>query len=562
MPALTSIARIALALAFCAVVAGGADRPLRAEVDPLAQVTRLNRQALDAVQKREFEKARELLKRALDLCHAAGLDRHPLAARTHVHMGVVIIEGFKIRPLGIQQFKRALEIAPDIAVTAQLSTPEIDDAFAEAKGDGAMAPSDAPPTGGETAAGDEAEPAVPAAKTPTTTPTTTSTVTPTAADAQERPRPARAVAAPPPSPAPEPVPPSTAAPQPSGGGILYHTVSDARQGRSIRITVNVDEALQFHRLVLAYRASGGSGFLGREMDPASDGAYSAEIPERATAGASVAYYIEAQNDDGQPVASRGSETRPLVIQLGEMAARGAGDGARSAASGSAAAPARGDAAARQRRGNGRGDDDDGGDDDDDNDDGGAGGDLGAGRWFAGLLVGSGIGYASGDGELNADTAVSGRVSAALLGHVAPELGYWLRRDLLLSAQARIQIVTGPTEIDANGRTYRPELFALALFAKLSWLFGAGHLHPFLSGGAGGGQIRHVVTLAALHDCGAARDQTCVDTVVAGPLLAELGGGLMYSLGSGVALVASTNVQAAGPRLSFNVDVNAGVGFSF
>jgi hypothetical protein len=550
MPALTSIARFALALALCEIAATGAARPLRAETDSLAQVTRLNRQALDAVHKREFEKARELLKRALDLCHVAGLDGHPLAARTHIHMGVVIIEGFKIRPLGIQQFKRALEIAPDIAVTPQLSTPEIDDAFAEARGDGGAAQPDATTADVEAAVAGDAAPS-PSPRAPA----------PPAAD--ERPRPAREVAAPPPPLTPSPSP-SAAPPAPAAspaGGILYHTVSDARQGRAIRITVNVDEALQLHRLVLAYRARGSSEFLGREMDPAGEGAYSAEIPERATAGASVAYYIEAQNDDGQPVASRGSETRPLVIQLGAPAAGGAqgGDGVRADAPATAAAAARADAAARKRRGPGRGDDDDA---DDDDDGGGDGIDLGAGRWFAGLLVGSGVGYASGDGELNADTAVSGRLSGALLGHVAPELGYWLRRDLLLSAQARIQIVTGPTEIDANGRSYRPELFALAMFAKLSWLFGAGRLHPFLSGGAGGGQIRHVVTLAALRDCGAGHDRTCVDTVVAGPLLAELGGGLMYSVGAGVALVASTNVQAAAPRPSFNVDLNGGVAFSF
>ena len=51
------------------------------------------------------------------------------------------------------------------------------------------------------------------------------------------------------------------------------------------------------------------------MDPVGPGSYSAEIPDRATTGSSVAYYIEAQDDDGQPVANRGTEERPLVIQL-------------------------------------------------------------------------------------------------------------------------------------------------------------------------------------------------------------------------------------------------------
>ena len=35
----------------------------------------------------------------------------------------------------------------------------------------------------------------------------------------------------------------------------------------------------------------------------------------ATTGASVSYYMEAQDDEGQPVASRGTEERPLVISF-------------------------------------------------------------------------------------------------------------------------------------------------------------------------------------------------------------------------------------------------------
>src|SRR5580765_3913933 len=78
--------------------------------DAIEKVTQLNRDALAAVDKREFEKARELLKRALDMCQTAGLEQHPVAARTHIHMGVVIIQGFKNPELGKKQFAMALAI--------------------------------------------------------------------------------------------------------------------------------------------------------------------------------------------------------------------------------------------------------------------------------------------------------------------------------------------------------------------------------------------------------------------------------------------------------------------
>ena len=49
--------------------------------------------------------------------------------------------------------------------------------------------------------------------------------------------------------------------------------------------------------------------------------------------------------------------------------------------------------------------------------------TGLGTFFFALQVGSGFGYVSGNGEVNADMHVPGTVSGALLAHVAPEFGY-------------------------------------------------------------------------------------------------------------------------------------------
>jgi hypothetical protein len=329
--------------------------------DPVARVTQMNREALAAVDKREFEKAREILKRALELCESAGLDEHPIAARTHVHMGVVILEGFKNRELGLKQFTRALAIDPEIAVTPSLATPELVAAFEEARSRAAGIDG-APP-----------ESAAPAA------------------------------------PRPEP------APERDGGDLMA------------------------------------SGAPPEEEPP---------------------------------------------------------------------------------------------------------------RWFASPLVGGGVGTVSGHGELNADTPVPGSVSAALLGQLSPEIGVWATPHLMLSGQARVQVVTGPTEIDADGRVYSPERWALALFGKASWFFGDGAVRPFVSGALGGGQIRHVVTFDALRDCGPARNQTSVDTVAAGPALAQMGGGLMVTIAGELAFLAGANLQLAAPQFTANLDLNAGLAFAF
>jgi hypothetical protein len=98
----------------------------------VAKVTNLNKKALDAYAQQDYDGARDLLKQALEVCQSAGLDQHPITARTHIHFGVVAIVGFKQREVGLKQFRKALEIEPDIKLTKSLVTPELQDAFEEA----------------------------------------------------------------------------------------------------------------------------------------------------------------------------------------------------------------------------------------------------------------------------------------------------------------------------------------------------------------------------------------------------------------------------------------------
>src|SRR4029079_10533345 len=96
------------------------------------KVTQLNKKALDAYQNQDYEAARALLQEALELCASAGLVKHPIRARTHIHFGVVAIVGFKQREGGLKQFRKALEVQPDIKLTKSLANPELQDAFEEA----------------------------------------------------------------------------------------------------------------------------------------------------------------------------------------------------------------------------------------------------------------------------------------------------------------------------------------------------------------------------------------------------------------------------------------------
>lgn len=121
----------------------------------VAKVTNLNRKALEAFGKQDFEGAKELLRQALDICSSAGLDQHPIAARTHIHFGVIAIAGFKQHDVGIKHFRKAIEIEPDIKLTKSLVTPELQDAFEEAvlAGNGSAGGEAAPAAGGDENAG-------------------------------------------------------------------------------------------------------------------------------------------------------------------------------------------------------------------------------------------------------------------------------------------------------------------------------------------------------------------------------------------------------------------------
>src|SRR4051812_4480778 len=141
--------------------------------DPAAlqKVTDLNKKAVDAYENLDMEEASKYLRQALELCAAEGLNNHKAKARTHIHLGIVMVAGLKQRDRGIQQFKRALEIDPTIKPTKSLVNPDIQAAFEEAAkdmgpavaaGDTGPKPADAPKVAEPAAT--PAEPAAPHGK--------------------------------------------------------------------------------------------------------------------------------------------------------------------------------------------------------------------------------------------------------------------------------------------------------------------------------------------------------------------------------------------------------------
>ena len=112
------------------------ERPARAasaeENAAIGKIALLNRQAIEEYRKLNFDEAQRLLDQALDLAASAGLTQHPIRARTYVTLGVVSAGGLKRRDVAVRLFRKALQIQPEVMLSPELATPDVQAAFDEA----------------------------------------------------------------------------------------------------------------------------------------------------------------------------------------------------------------------------------------------------------------------------------------------------------------------------------------------------------------------------------------------------------------------------------------------
>jgi hypothetical protein len=488
---------LALWAAILSVSLGMSASPRAQTPEALAKVRDLNKRAVDAYENLDLEEARKALMQALELCATEGLNRHTLKAQTHVNLAVVLVGGLKQREAAIKQFQRALEIDPAIKVPKRLSNPEIQSSFETAVREmGNVGPN-------------------PPASTPE----------------------APAVATRPPA-AQEP-----AAPAASGEAIVHRVVASGRTGMAVPVTARVSPSLTFERLVLAYRPEGATDFLARDMERDEGGDYVARIPEPATHGESVSYYVEARARNGQAVASSGTSEEPHTVRL-------TSDGPEPVAEVDGAAepseePGRPGAAPRV--------------------------------WLS-LGIGGGGGWAKGTPEVNRNyqDATTRQVRAlewknvapARLMHFSPELGFFVSPKLLLSVQGRLQVTTGATEVRHDSckpsGVCEPASGAVAVLGKATWILRDREaLRPFISLGAGGGYIRYLVNMKDMPlppDCGPMRNQVCIDTVAGGGFLVGPAAGFIYDLSKAFSVTAALNTLVGLPDTAFNLDLNLGIAY--
>ena len=87
------------------------------------KIVQMNKRALDDYDTLEWDSAKRTLLEALVAGKKAGLDNHPVMARTYVHLGCVYVTGVKDRQKGVQSFIRALEIDPSVRIERTMTDP-------------------------------------------------------------------------------------------------------------------------------------------------------------------------------------------------------------------------------------------------------------------------------------------------------------------------------------------------------------------------------------------------------------------------------------------------------
>jgi eukaryotic-like serine/threonine-protein kinase len=98
----------------------------------LARIGSLSDRGLEQYRRGNLDGARRLLSEALLQCSSAGFDHHPVKAITHARLGLVLVGGYKQPQLGVEQFRKALRIDPNVPLSRRDLKPEVTAAFREA----------------------------------------------------------------------------------------------------------------------------------------------------------------------------------------------------------------------------------------------------------------------------------------------------------------------------------------------------------------------------------------------------------------------------------------------
>jgi hypothetical protein len=493
------ISVLGCALALSSASAADGDPPA------VARLIQMNRRALEAYDKQDWRSAKSHLWQAIAEGKKAGIETHPIVARTYLHLGAVYLTGLDDRESALQFFGRALRIDPTIRVASAMETTEIAGAFMEAQTAATRTRPAAEPRRADSPASKSAG----------------------VETRREDDAPAPALA--------------------SGVALDCPNADEVVRDQVATIRCAVATGLKVGSVVLFFRVPGQGAFTAVDMKMTAKGWYVGQISRDVTGGKSVQFYVEGRDQNGKAIVANGRSGSPNLMLVREA---GEAETAAATATAAVAATPPADATAdreenpldaapgavvhRANREPSRSPND-------------------ARKWWLGLGVGSGFGYAKGDGlEIRKDlqSQFGSGVGWAGLGQLSPEIGLHLSPDLAVALQGRNQWIP---QSGAGSRGYATSANAALLRLLFFSRPGALRFHggPIL----GYGTFRFVFT----PDPSATGVK---DTVKGGSFVAGAGGGLSYQLTHTLALMVESNVLLGYSAVSAVCDLNAGLQVSF
>ena len=333
---------------------------------------------------------------------------------------------------------------------------------------------------------------------------------------------------PPPPPPPEPEIPSKL-PEP----LYCPTPSEVQPGTDLTIRCAVKPGLGTHRLVVYYRPSGTDRFLTADATHSRKGWYVVNIKGSEVRGSSLQFFAQAHNASNKMTAANGTDESPNIVLIRKIGSSAAGTG------GTDQPVTDDDPLAHIQR-----------ERDAENAQNNEAHRRPARNLWVAMGLGSGFGwYPTRVPELYTGARVKGWASGGLL-HLLPEIGYQWTDHIAFSLQGRYQFVQTDLGAGCNGCP-QPQDRAFAVLGR-AYLFtdaifgSASNLQLFGTGSLGAGSAFRLY-VAPSPSSNTNIDFRTSDTVRGGPLVAGLGGGMVYNLTNYLLLAAELRALSGFPK---------------
>lgn len=530
-PYAAALVLVVLQLSALTVQARRASAPARGpsaqEQAVIGRLVLLNKQAMDDYDTADFDAAKKLLLDAEKSGKRAGLEGHPVMARTYIHLGALYLVGYKDKQKAQHYFGKALDIQPDIRLDKTLTSATVREAFESVQGQRGQS---------------TAESLFPPSKTGGDAGQASASDKDSAEGGSEE---SKAASIPKVDPDAEPALPTTIT------ALDCPYPDDTPPGKKVILRCVGADSLGLAGVALYYKGHQMKDYERLDMARSPKGWWQATIPKNRVDGKSVQFYFEGLNSKDKAVVSNGRAESPnvmLIVDRGNTVApvvAGTQEEENPLEEGNRSAPRfslgrRDDRVAVDTR-------------------------YGNRRFWIGLGVGTGFSYAisgltesqvCGLGGANGlcDSGAPGLSHSTVTGagwsrlaQLVPEIGVQLNPDWAISIEGRDQWIPSKKGYTASGaNSVLVKVFRYTRQQRVRFYYG-------LTGGGGEG-----VRMGVQVD----DPNLGWDTIRIGGILLGATGGINYEISTRFTWTAGVNALYGFPKKGLAVDLNTGLQLNF